>query len=431
MRLAKQYALFLTLLLATILMTAIHAAAQQPAQPTEKILVNFTINYSPASSPSGGLISDAAGNLYGVTTGGGKGDGGLGYGTVFELSPTANGGWKPKSLYQFQVGTDGQGPIGGLIMDSAGNLFGTTQYGGTHVCTDNYDKFSCGTVFELSPNGSGGWSEKVIYNFSQKVGYAPISSLVMDAAGNLYGTTAGGGQGLSGGTVFELRRTGTEWTGRVLHYFSQSGDGRGPSSPLILDAAGNLYGETVVGGQSNGGGTVFELAKTASGWKEEILFSFDTDGSGASGLEPNGGLILDSAGNLYGVTIYGGIGSGYGTVFQLTPTSGGIWNETVLYNFQPDQYGRCNPGAGLVMDSAGNLYGTTSFGGSDANGTLFELKSSGPGAWTYTLLYTFGGYSTDGLIPNSNLLLDAKGNLYGTTGWGGSGQGGTVFEITP
>jgi uncharacterized repeat protein (TIGR03803 family) len=430
MQLAKQYALYLTLFLATILMTVIHAAAQQLAQPTEKILLNFTINYSAASSPSGGLISDAAGNLYGVTTGGGKGDGGLGYGTVYELSPTTGGGWKAKSLYQFQAGTDGQGPVGGLVMDSSGNLYGTTQYGGTHLCTDNYDKFSCGTVFELSPNGAGGWSEKVIYNFSEKDGYAPISSLVMDAAGNLYGTTAAGGQAGARGTVFELRRTGKEWIQKVLHTFSQVGDGARPSSPLLLDAAGNLYGETVIGGQTEGG-TVFELIKTASGWKEEILFSFDTDGSGASGLQPNGGLILDSAGNLYGTTVYGGIGSGYGTVFQLTPTSGGGWNETVLYNFQPDQYNRCSPGAGLVMDSAGNLYGTTWFGGSYANGTLFELKSSGKGAWTHILLYTFGGYPTDGLVPNSNLLLDAKGNLYGTTGWGGSGAGGTVFEITP
>jgi len=420
----------LTLLLATSFMTPTLAAAQSPTA-TEKVLVNFTINYSPASSPSGGLISDAAGNLYGVTTGGGKGDGGLGYGTVYELSPTANGGWKPKSLYQFQAGTDGQGPIGGLIMDSSGNLYGTTQYGGTHMCTDNYDKFSCGTVFELSPNGAGGWSEKVIYNFSQKVGYAPISSLVMDSAGTLYGTTAGGGQGRAGGTVFQLRRSGKDWTLKVLHYFSQFGDGAGPSGPLILDAAGNLYGETSIGGQSNGAGTVFELAKTASGYKEEILFSFDTDGSGASGFEPNGGLIFDTAGNLYGTTIFGGIGGGYGTVFQLTPSSAGTWNETVLYSFQPDQYNRCNPFAGLVMDSAGNLYGTTSFGGSDANGTLFELKPSGNGAWTHVVLYTFGSYSRDGLVPNSNLLFDAKGNLYGTTGWGGSGAGGTVFEITP
>jgi uncharacterized repeat protein (TIGR03803 family) len=431
MRFTKQYALYLALFLATILMTVIHAAAQQPAQPTETILLNFAINYSSASSPSGGLISDAAGNLYGVTTGGGKGDGGLGYGTVYELSPAAGGGWKPKSLYQFQTGTDGQGPIGGLFMDSSGNLYGTTQYGGTHLCTDNYDKFSCGTVFELSPNGSGGWSEKVIYNFSQKYGYAPISSLVMDAAGNLYGTTAGGGQAGARGTVFELRRTGQEWTQRTLHNFSQAGDGFGPSSPLILDATGNIYGETILGGQSNGGGTVFELAKTTSGWKEEILFSFDTDGSGASGLEPSGGLIFDSAGNLYGTTLYGGVGGGYGTVFQLTPTSGENWNETVLYNFQPDQYNRCSPGAGLVMDSAGNLYGTTWWGGSASNGSVFKLKPSGDGAWTYILLYTFGGYPTDGLIPNSNLLFDAKGNLYGTTGWGGSGAGGTVFEITP
>jgi uncharacterized repeat protein (TIGR03803 family) len=431
MRLTKQYALFLTLLLGTLLIAAAHTAAQPPGKPTEKVLLNFVINYSAASGPSGGLISDAAGNLFGVTTGGGKGDGGLGYGTVFEMSPTAKGGWKAKSLYQFQAGTDGQGPVGGLVMDSSGNLYGTTQYGGTHLCTDNFANFSCGTVFELSPNGAGGWSEKVIYNFSQKDGYAPISSLVMDTAGNLYGTTAAGGGGVGNGvrgTVFELRRTGEEWAELILHRFAQAGDGASPSSSLIFDAAGNLYGETAIGGQTEGG-TVFELSHTASGWQEQILFDFDTDGSGASGLQPNGGLIFDRAGNLYGTTFYGGIG--YGTAFELTPTSGGDWNETVLYSFHPDPNNACNPATALVFDAAGNLYGTTTWGGSASNGSVFTLKASGDGAWTYSLVHSFLNSSADGGIPDSNLLIDSKGNLYGTTTYGGTGGGGTVFEITP
>jgi uncharacterized repeat protein (TIGR03803 family) len=431
MRLTKQYALFVALLLGTLL--AGDMAAQQPGKPTEKVLLNFVINYSAASGPSGGLISDAAGNFYGVTTGGGKGDGGLGYGTVFEMSPTAAGGWKPKSLYQFQAGTDGQNPVGGLLMDSSGNLYGTTQYGGTHLCTDGYDKFSCGTVFELSPNGVGGWSEKILYNFSQSDGYAPLSSLIMDSPGNLYGTTGAGGgrvgQGVRG-TVFELRRTGEEWTELVLHRFAQTGDGASPSSSLIFDAAGNLYGETAIGGQTEGG-TVFELSHTASGWQEQILFDFDTDGSGASGLQPNGGLIFDSAGNLYGTTFYGGIGSGYGTVFELTPTNGGDWNETVLYSFFPDPYNRCSPATALVFDASGNLYGTTTWGGSASSGSVFRLKASGGGAWTYALVHSFLNSSADGGIPDSNLLIDSKGNLYGTTTYGGTGGGGTVFEITP
>jgi uncharacterized repeat protein (TIGR03803 family) len=434
MRLKKQYFATLVTILLTVLMAAMHAAAQ--AAPKERILVNFSYGSFAGALPNGGLISDAAGNFYGVTD-----EGGLnfpGNGTVFELSPAAKGGWTIKSIYLFQPGTgDGQGPLGGLVMDSSGNLYGTTQSGGTNLCTDDFDIFSCGTIFQLSPNGSGGWSEKVIYNFSERDGYAPGFSLVMDSAGNLYGTAGRGGHSAVngvGGAAFELRRSGKEWTYRVLHYFAMAGtqDGAAPSGPLVFDKAGNLYGETLLGGQS-GGGTVFELTHTTGGWKENILFSFGAGGSEASGLQPNGGLIFDSAGNLYGTTYSGGIGYGFGTVFELTPTNGGAWNETVLYDFLSNGDNEANPVAGLVMDSAGNLYGTTYWGGSTyRSGNLFELRPSPNGAWTFFVVHSFQGFPTvDGQNPNSNLLIDSKGNLYGTTYFGGSGLYGTVFEITP
>jgi uncharacterized repeat protein (TIGR03803 family) len=256
--------------------------------------------------------------------------------------------------------------------------------------------------------------------------------MIMDAAGNLYGTTAASfevSQGRVGGTVFELQRNGEEWTKTTLHTFGHGADGAVPSGPLVFDKAGNLYGVTAVGGNA-GGGTVFELKNTGNGRKEDILFNFAAP---AGGYEPNGGLIFDSAGNLYGTTYYGGInvGQGCGTAFELTPTNGGAWNETVLYKFLCDAYGRANPQAGLVFDSAGNLYGTTSAGGSTSSGTAFELKRSANGAWTYFIIYTFQGPPSDGYGSNSGLLFDSKGNLYGTTGAGGTGGGGTVFEITP
>lgn len=418
--------------LVTVLMAVAHAAAQSDA-PREKTLADFSD--AGGDAPSGGLIADAAGNFYGVNNTGGIGVDYLGYGTVYELSPAANGGWKRKSLYLFKGGTDGFWPVGGLVMDSSGNLYGTTSQGGTHSCTDGYDNPTCGTAFELSPNGSGGWSKKTIYNFSEQDGWDPVTSMIVDSAGNLYGATpssaaTAGARG--GGTVFELQRSGEAWTYTILHTFGENEDGTSPSGPLVFDKAGNLYGVTVVGG-SAGGGTVFELTNTKSGWTESILFNFATGGSIASGMQPNGGLIFDSAGNLYGTTYEGGndIADGDGTAFELTPTSDGTWNETVLYTFQKDEYNRNNPAAGLVFDSAGNLYGTTAFGGSASSGSVFELKPSPSGGWTQSIVHSFQGSPSDGGAPDSSLLLDSKGNLYGTTLGGGTSGGGTLFEVKP
>jgi len=395
-------------------------AAAQPGAATEKTVLNFPASGALGNTPGFGLISDAAGNLYGVTT-----DGGFGYGSVYELSPTGNGGWTATSLYLFQPGEDGHYPVGGLVRDSSGNLYGTTEEGGSNLfCTNDWDVLPCGTVFELSPNGSGGWSEKILFNFSQKDGYWPISSLIMDAAGNLYGTTPGGGE-FGGGTAYELQRNGENWTETVLHSFGGAGDGSNTLNPLLLDASGNLYGAATQGG--SGGGLVFKLLETDGGWREDILFEFTA--SATSPFAPDSGLIFGKGGSLYGILLdWNGTISGLGSVFELSPTSGGSWKETVLYTFANKTDGD-GPWGNLAFDSAGNLYGITTNGGSKGLGNVFELTPSASGAWTETVVHSFQG-SPDGATPNPGLLF-SKGKLYGETSAGGSAGGGTVFEVTP
>lgn len=420
MRIKEQHFPPLTLLLLTVLLSVIHAVAQQDS-PKEKILVSFKAGGSVGNTPNGVLISDAAGNLYGVNT-----YGGLGSGALYELSPTAQGGWTAKSIYVFP--TEVFFP-GGLVMDSSGNLYGTEFAGGTETCQDNFGDYNpCGAVYELSPDGSGGWSEKTIWNASQMQGWEP-SSLSLDAAGNLYGTTVTGG----GGTVFELQRKGENWTHTVLHAFGQPGpddDGGEPQGPLVFDKDGNIYGATYLGG-TNGGGTVFELKKAKGGWQEINLFQFDSFRGEITGYYPQG-VIFDSAGNLYGST--SGDVSG-GVAFELTPTSTGSWQEAVLKTFILYGPGGYNPGP-LVFDSAGNLYGTVYYGtgseggDSQGDGALFQLKPSANGTWSEVILHSFPSKTGDGKYPDG-LLPDSQGNLYGTTAGGGSAGVGTVFEITP
>jgi uncharacterized repeat protein (TIGR03803 family) len=382
-------------------------------QWTEKLLYNFSLNGRDGFWPEAGLISDAAGNLYGTTSTGGAST----YGAVYELMPSGSGGWTEKVLHSFSLYTDpagGQTPIGGLILDRAGNLYGTTYLGGT---------YQYGTVFELTPNGSGGWTDTVLHTFGSGTdGVGPWAGLILDRAGNLYGTTPWGGT-YSNGIVFELTPNGSGgWTETVLHNFGSGTDGSQPLTSLIFDAVGNLYGTTQAGG-TYGGGTVFELTPQGG---ETVLHNF---GSGTDGSDPWASLIFDSAGNLYGTTQSGGLGSG-GTVFQLTPNGGGGWTEKVLYNFNVVSGDGVDPTAALVFDSAGNLYGTTDFGGTYGYGTVFELTPNGSGGWTETVLHVFSS-GTDGASPFAGLIFDAAGNLYGTTEGGGTHQYGTVFEITP
>jgi len=340
---------------------------------------------------------------------------------AFELSPSSGGSWTESFLYEFTTGADGYNPLGSLIFDKAGNLYGTTDYGGTSC--------DCGTVFKLSPGGGGSWAETVLYSFQgNSDGSFPNGNLVPDQAGNLYGTTNAGG-GLGGncfdycGTVFELSPVGQSvWQESVLWSFTGRNDGAYPSSPLMMDASGALLGETDAGGP-NQNGVVYKLSPSAGGaWQQSTIATFR---NGTDGEIPSG-LTLDRAGNLYGATDGGGL-HGLGTAFELSPVTGGGWKETILYNFDIQQ-GRGNGISTLVFDTAGNLYGTTSSGGGHGAGEVFELSPGSGGAWTKKDLYIFTG-GADGRSP-SGLVVDTAGNLYGTTMIGGSASKGVVFKLT-
>jgi uncharacterized repeat protein (TIGR03803 family) len=380
------------------------------AAPKYKVLHAFT-GGKDGGGLYGGLALDSHGNVYGTTSGGGT----YGQGIVFKLAPGSNGKWSESVLHNFpSFADDGEGPTDGPVLDAAGNLYGTTEGDG--------GPYKYGTVFELSQS-SNGWNETVLHRFGfNKYGCCPQASLVMNPAGNLFGTA---------NAAFELSPIGHDWKETLLHDFTgQNGDGFGPYAGVILDAAGNVYGTTEAGGGSNkcggGCGTVYQLSPTSDGkWKETILHRFQADWDGT--YPGVGALILDSAGNLYG-TADGGV-TGYGVVFRLSPSSDGHWKETILYNFKGGANG-IQPSAGVVMDKTGNLYGTTSAGGSSCScGLIYKLAPGSNGKWTYTVLHRFTG--ADGAGPNANLILDSKGNLYGTTTTGGAGGYGVAFELTP
>jgi uncharacterized repeat protein (TIGR03803 family) len=374
-----------------------------------------------------------------------------GCGTVFKLSPSSTG-YTETVLYAFPGVPDGQVPFSGLIADNAGNLYGTTGAGGTASCNQNAGP-GCGTFFKLSPSGTG-YTETVNYSFAGfPDAQIPLGGLLADSAGNLYGTSFEGGTGICNspqnpgcGTVFKLSPSGTGYTETVLYSFAGPPDGGNPTAGVFADSAGNLYGTTFQGGIAPcagdfGCGTIFKLSPSSTGYTETVLYSFAGSPDGAL---PVGGLLADSAGNLYGTTEEGGIGScnelfgeplGCGTVFKLSPSGTG-YTETLLYRFTGSPDG-ASP-SGLIADAAGNFYGATSGGGAYGFGTVFKLSPSGTG-YTETVLYSFTG-SPDGAYPNGGLLADGAGNLYGTTVVGGVVVGptcaepslgcGTVFKLT-
>ena len=303
-------------------------------------------------------------------------------------------------------------PVAGLILDAAGNLYGTTPYSG---------KENVGVVFELSPKTGGGWAEKVLHTFSygSPADFRSFSSLIFDEHGNLYGTSYNGGV-YGCGTVYELSPTTRgPWTEKVLHNFNDDGeDGCHPYAGLIFDSAGNLYSTTQTGG-SHGEGTAFELIpQTGGGWAEKILHNFNNNGT--DGYTPNGGLLIDPTGNLYGGTYSGGAYSD-GAAFELTPKTNGGWTEKILYSFYWGKGVNGGGPGGFVRDTQGNLYGATSLGGTTFSGAVFELSPAPGSSWTETILYNFDIYDT-GSSTNGSLIFDDAGNLYGTNVFGGAGS---------
>ena len=396
------------------------------ATPTETTLHTF-VPYSRGSAPQAGLVSDGAGNFYGTTLSGGA----FGAGTVFKL--TSSGGAITESvLYSFTGGADGGAPLASVVLDGSGNIYGTTSRWGATTCLYGPTGGGCGTVFELSPNLDGTWTETTLHTFTGTDGETPIANLVLDQAGNLFGTTEGGGTSqFLEGTAFELSPAGGgTWTFRTIHNF-QGGFGSAPNSGLIFDKAGNLYGTTLGGGADNKG-VVFELSPSGQFWNETVLYSFKK--KGGDGNAPVGGVNFDSAGALYGATNRGG-SNGFGVVYRLT-LAGGFWTEAILYNFQNGADGGAPQGS-VIVDSAGNLYGTTNSGGnsqlcSTGCGVAYELVLNS-GAYTETILHTFKG-GKDGALPYGNLLLDSNGAVWGTTyssGASGAGFGGIAFRLTP
>ena len=352
---------------------------------TMRALYGFTL--AKGAQPYASLIRDASGNLYGTTAAGGA----YGYGTVFKVKPSG----AETVLYSFTGGADGANPYAGLIQDTQGNFYGTTQQGGAY----NY-----GTVFMLSATGT----QNVLYSFTGGAdGAFPYAALIADAEGTFYGTTQQGGDA-GYGTVFTLTPRGVE---KVLHSFTGA-DGSEPYASLIRDAQGNLYGTAAFGGAFSSG-TVFMLTRSGV---FKVLYNF---AGGADGAYPRSSLIQDVQGNFYGTTLQGG--AYYcGTLFTLTP--GGV--EKVLYTFRGAPDGS-SPYGSLVQDAQGIFYGTTIYGGSFGKGTVFIANPGG----AEKVVYSFTG-AKDGAYPQAGLIQDAQGNFYGTT-WAGAYGYGTVFMLQP
>jgi hypothetical protein len=399
----------------------------------EKVIYSFQ-GGTDGANPMSDLVLDSAGNLYGTTSGGGTRTACYnGCGTVFELKRTQNG-WQEQVIYSFQGGKDGGYPQGGLIFDSSGNLYGTTNV------------FN---VFELVPNRNGGWTESVIYTAEGHI----TTDLAFDTHGNLYGTTLDtinqqcGVFGTGCGTVFEvIRQSNGSWTGSTLYQFQgPPNDGEKPSSGVVFDSAGNLYGMTVAGGSNYcflehrpGCGIVYKLTSDGKGnWTETVLLNF-ARGNGFA-VSPSAGLLVDEDGDhLVGTTLQGG--DGVGTIFALDASNKTTWKQRVLHRFYKNLDG-ISPVGQLTRDSHGNLFGVTSLGGGASpagQGMVFELQPTSAGIWMETIIHDFAG-GTDGSFPQAGVVVDSLGHLYGTTQWGGtgtmcqdgSGYCGTVYEITP
>lgn len=414
------------------------AAIANPSPAKESVLYKFQGGRD-GQSPMGSLLADAHGNLFGVTYLGGNGSctsfSGSSCGTVFELKRKRSGDWEESVLYSFQGGTDGLYPFEGLVADANGNLYGTTSQGGTGNCS-NMNLSGCGTVFELSRQRGGTWTETVLYSFQGNPagtgnGDAALpNSLVFDRSENLFGYSNNGGSCTSGtrvttfcgGAAFELQKKDGAWQEKIIYFAAGQ---IGVPAGALFDAQGNLYGTSILGG-SVGVGAVFMLSPSSGKgkWTLTVLYSFQNSTDGAL---PVAGMVFDSQGNLYGASE--GSDSVSGNVFELSPGPNGTWTESVVISFGASNNG-IYPASGPIMDSNGNLAGTTQFGGTSDDGVAYKVLNSA-GTWSEKVLHDFAG-GHDGSQPYGGLIEDG-GNLFGTTSAGGTGSCtagcGTVFSV--
>jgi uncharacterized repeat protein (TIGR03803 family) len=404
--------LALATLVASITLTNLSSAATR-----ERILFTFS-GALDGANPSAPLVADARGNFYGTAANGCT----YNFGCVFKLS-NPNGIWTQTILYSFS-GSDGATPTASVILDSTGNIYGTTALGGA---------FNGGIAFQLTPTTRGPWTESILHSFgSGSDGYTP-AELTIDSTGDIYGITQFGGTASSGpnngGTVYRLTNSNGAWTETLLYSFP--GEFLGPNGDLpvggvTIDHAGNLYGVTQAGG-SHGKGAVFALAHAADGtYTEHIIHSFTV----ADGDLPNSTPVFDSAGNLYGTTYFGGNtnlcpSDGCGVIYQLTKDSSGSWNENVLRELQKeDGWEAVGP---VVFDRDGNLYVAAQAGGADSWGTILKLTPRSSAPWAETIVHNFTN-NPDGAVP-SGVTVNSSGSIFGTTDVGGSSQLGIIFEI--
>ncbi len=387
---------------------------------TLTVLHAFDLNGVDGARPAAGLTVDGAGNLYGTTAGGGR----HAHGMIYKLSHESQG-WIITPLYEFSGGTDGGNPEGEVVFGPDGALYGTTFAGGDLDCSA---PIGCGTVYKLQPparsvgQALGEWSETVLYRFTQSPNVGNGRTVTFDAAGNIYGSVSHATSGNDPGGVYELTPSGGGWTETVIYQFLGGNDGRNPTGNLVFDRAGDLFGVTDDEGYY-GYGTVFELSHSPSGWSNTTIHAFQ---GGNDGAIPFAGPIFDLTGNLLGGAASGGANGG-GTVFQMTPNPGGGWAFTTLYGFQGHQSG--GPNGTFTLDQAGNIYGVLQNDGADNYGSVFKLTTTN-GSWSYTDLHDFT-HGSDGDLPMGRVVVDADGNVYGTTTDGGEYGYGIVWKITP
>jgi uncharacterized repeat protein (TIGR03803 family) len=360
------------------------------------------------------LETDGAGNIYGTTVLGGH----SGSGTVFRLSPTPNG-WVHTVLYSFTGGADGGEPYKGVTLDREGNLYGTAVTGGSGSCEGG-----CGVVYKLT-NSGGTWTQTVIHAFTGgDDGSGPGARVTVDRSGNVYGMTpTGGAYGL--GTIYKISQTiGGTWTFGVIHTFTGGADGGSGSAGKMILRYGLLYGAATTGG-NYGSGVVFELRSLGvRGWRFRTIYSFAGQPDGSF---PYGALLFGRRGNIYGATYYGGTNN-IGAVYELSSSPVAQSVEKVLYSFQGGSDGN-SPIGNLVFDNTGNLYGTTSEGGL-GSGTIFKLSPASGGQWTETVVHPFQG-PPDGAFPYNGMVVDQFGNFYGATVHGGQNDDGSIYKFTP